>query len=133
MKILPKQYAIALLEELEGKKTTQITAAIDNFVRLLADKNDLGLADKIIVEFNKIWNGTEGIVEGEIILAREASKKTLDELDSYIKKITSAKKVSLVEKIDAGILGGAIVKYGDKVMNMSLRNRLNELKIQLIK
>ncbi|KKT24702.1 MAG: ATP synthase subunit delta [Parcubacteria group bacterium GW2011_GWA2_43_9b] len=133
MKIKPKQYAIALLEELEGKKTTQITAAIDNFVRLLADKNDLGLADKIIVEFNKIWNGTEGIVEGEIILAREASKKTLDELDSYIKKITSAKKVSLVEKIDAGILGGAIVKYGDKVMNMSLRNRLNELKIQLIK
>ena len=133
MKILPKQYAIALLEELEGKKTTQITAAIDNFVRLLADKNDLGLADKIVVEFGKLWNEKEGIVESEIILAREPNKKILEELGGYIKQIASAKKIFLVKKVDAEILGGAIVKYGDRVVDMSLRNRLSDLKKQMIK
>ena len=66
MKILPKQYAIALLEELEGKKTTQITAAIDNFVRLLADKNDLGLADKIIVEFEDYYKQSVKILGEDI-------------------------------------------------------------------
>ena len=133
MKILPKQYAIALLEELEGKKTTQITAAIDNFVRLLADKNDLGLADKIVVEFGKLWNEKEGIVESEIILAREPNKKILEELGGYIKQIASAKKIFLVKKVDAEILGGAIVKYVDRVVDMSLRNRLSDLKKQMIK
>jgi len=133
MKIKPKQYAIALMEELENKKAGQITTAIDNFVRLLAANNDLGLAEKIIAEFNKIWNEKEGIAEGEIILAREANKKIMEELSSYIKQITSAKKVLLAEKIDAGILGGAIVKYEDKVVDMSLRARLDGLKNQMVK
>jgi len=127
MKIKPKQYAIALMEELENKKPAQITTATDNFVGLLAVNNDLGLAEKIIAEFNKIRNKKEGIVEGEIILAREPNKKILEEISDYIKQITLAKKVLLTEKIDADILGGAVVRYGDRVVDMSLKNRMREL------
>lgn len=132
MQISSKQYATALLEELGGRDAKQTKAAVENFVRVLAANNDLGLAGDIIGQFSRLWDAKESLLEADVISARKLDKETLEIVEKYLKKAEGVKKVSLSEKIEAGALGGLIIRYGDKVLDLSLKNKLNELKKQIV-
>ena len=54
----------------------------------------------------------------------KTSKKSIIE---YIKKATEASDVLLDENVDKHILGGVVVKYGDKIVDSSLRARVESL------
>lgn len=140
MKITPKQYGEALYQSVQnlpagkaGKKDSQIKSAIENFVKLLISNNDMAKADKIIGQFEKIWNREKGIVEAEAVSARELDKKIVKLLNGYIIKLSGASKVLLKQKIDKNILGGVVIKYEDKILDGSLKTKLEALKINMIK
>lgn len=133
MKITAKQFAISLYESVDAKSVGEVKAVIKKFVELLAKKNKIALAEKIIKEFIMIWNEKHGLIEAEITSANELGKETVELLKSYLIKRSVAKKVILDEKIDKNILGGVIIKYGDKILDGSLRQSLAELREQLIK
>jgi F-type H+-transporting ATPase subunit delta len=133
MKILPKQYALALYEEVLDKKKSEAKSIIEDFARLIYANNDIAKLDKIISEFEKIWNREEGIVEAEVISARELNKATVKQIKNYIVELTRAKEVSIEEKLDKNLLGGVVLKYGDKVLDGSIKTKLNDLKNQMIR
>ncbi|MBI2459190.1 MAG: ATP synthase F1 subunit delta [Parcubacteria group bacterium] len=133
MKITPKQSALSLYEALEEKSAGQIKAVIKKFVELLARDNMLGASDKIIVQFVKIWHEKQGLVEAEAISANGLSQANIKLLENYIIKLAGAKTVSLNEKIDKNILGGVVIRYGDKILDASLKTQLEELKEKMVK
>lgn len=133
MKITAKQFALSFYESLEGKTAEQAKAVIKKFVEFLAGKNMLEQADKIEAEFLKIWNEKNGIIEALLISANELDKANIKLLKNYIAVLAGAKTVSLKEKIDKSILGGVVIRYGDKVIDGSLKTTLNNLKEKLIK
>lgn len=133
MKITPKQYAESLYQSVRNKKDSQIKSVIENFVKLLAANNDMAKADKITGQFKKIWNREEGIVEAEAVSARELDKKIVKLLNGYIVQLSGARKVLLKQKVDKNILGGVIIKYEDKILDGSLKMKLNELRSKMIK
>lgn len=133
MKIKPRQYALSLYEAVEGKSPAQVKAVIGKFVELLAKKNQLARADKIGVQFVKIWNEKHGIVEALALSANVLDKASVKLLENYITRLSGAKEVVLSEKIDKNILGGVIVRYGDKIIDGSLKATLAELKEKMVK
>ncbi|MCG2690591.1 ATP synthase F1 subunit delta [Candidatus Parcubacteria bacterium] len=133
MKITPKQYAESLYQSVINKKDSRIKGILDNFVKLLIDNNDISKIDKIIGQFKKIWNREEGIVEAEAVSARELDKKIVKLLNGYIVQLSGARKVLLKQKVDKNILGGVIIKYEDKILDGSLKMKLNELRSKMIK
>lgn len=133
MKTTPKQYALALYESLDGKSAGEIKAVIKKFVELLAGKNMLSKADKIEAEFVEIWHGKNGIILAEVRSANGLDKANVKLLKKYIAGLTDAREVLLKEKIDKNILGGVIIKYGDKILDASLKTSLNDLKEKMIK
>lgn len=133
MKITAKQFALSLYESLEGKTAGQIKAVIKKFVEFLAGKNMLDRADKIEAEFLKIWNEKNGIIEALSISANELDKANIKLLKNYIAALAGAKTVFLKEKINKSILGGVIIKYGDKILDASLKTQLEELREKLVK
>ena len=133
MKIKPRQYALSLYEAVEGKSPAQVKAVIGKFVELLAKKNQLARADKIGVQFVKIWNEKHGIVEALALSANVLDKASVKLLENYITRLSGAKEVVLSEKIDKNILGGVIVRYGDKIIDGSLKATLVELKEKMVK
>ena len=133
MKIKPRQFALSLYEAVDGKTPGQVKTVIEKFVELLAEKNMLAKADKIAAEFVKIWNAKRGIVEAEVMSARELNKETIKLLKSYVIKLSGAKEVVVDEQVDKNILGGVVIKYGDKVIDGSLKAQLEELKDKLVK
>ena len=132
MKITAKQYALALAGSLVGQEMAAAKKLLDNFVRLLAQNRDLGLAENIIFELGKIWDAGEGKLEAEITSTHQPNEETLELVQAYLKRMTAAKKISLIKKMDKGLLGGVVIKYGDKVIDLSLKRRLADLREQLV-
>ena len=133
MKITIKQYAQSLYEVLaEIESEADVKVALNNFVKLLSVRRSLNKAGKIIAEFEKNWNRERGIVEGELISARELDKNIAPLLHGSIAKLLKAKEVNLKNQIDKSILGGFIVKVGDTVIDGSVRNQLQSLKSKLV-
>ncbi len=133
MRITAKQFALSLYESAVGKKAAEVKVVIKNFVDVLTKHHKTNAADKIIIEFNKIWNERNGIVDAELISARGLSKETVKQLKIYIAKLSGANEVAATEKVDDSILGGAVIKYGDKVLDGSLKLALADLKEKMIK
>lgn len=140
MKITPKQYGEALYQAVKGlpagkagKKDSQVKSGIENFIKVLVSNNDISKLDKIVEQFGKIWNREESIVEAEITSARELDKKIIKLLNGYIAELSEAEKIILKQSVNKNILGGVIIKYEDKVLDGSLRMKLEALKINMIK
>lgn len=128
MKISPKQYALSLYESVKDKSEKEIKQIVGDFVKILIEDGNVSKFEKIMAEFNAIWNREQGIVEAEIISANELDKETRELLEEYIGKLSGAKKVEIKEKQDKGLLGGVVLKYGDKIFDGSLKAKLNLLK-----
>ena len=133
MKITEKQYSTALYEAVKDKKKGEVKSLIKDFAKLIIQNNDTSKLDKIINEYEKVWNRDQGIVNAEVISAKALDKPTIKYLNDYIKKTTKAKKIELNKEIDDNLLGGVVVKYGDKVLDGSLKTKLNELKSSMTK
>ena len=127
MKITPKDYAISLLRAIEGKKENEAKVVIENFVGLLARNNDLSKAPGIMDIFSSLWNKENKIIESEITAAKKLDANSLDSLKGFLLKLSGAKEVKMIEKVDKDILGGIVVRYDDKVIDMSLRTKIRNL------
>ena len=73
------------------------------------------------------------MVEAEVISANVLDEETAEELKKYIADASGKKKVEINNKIDKKILGGAVIKYEDKIIDGSLKTRISELRERLIK
>lgn len=132
MKITAKQYATVLLEGLEGKNEKQAGEIIKNFSEVLLANNHLSQLDGVIRFFNEAWDKKNGEVEAEIITARTVGKGIIAELKEFIRERAGSDKVTLKESVDEGLLGGVVLRYGNKSLDLSLKNKLAELKRQII-
>ena len=133
MKITTKQYAEGLYQSVKGKSEKETNNIIDNFVNVLIANNDISKSNRIIEQFEIIWNKEEGIVEAEIVSSGKLSSGVVELLNDYIAKLSGAKEVVMQERVDKSVLGGVVIKYGDRILDGSLRMRLGELKNELIK
>ncbi len=133
MNIPIKQYAKILYKIIDGKSKNDAEKIIGDFVAILTENNDQGKIKKIIEEFNNFWNKEKGIVEAEILSAKELNKDIAKLLNNYIAKLSGAKEVVMSESIDKNLLGGVVIRYGDKVVDGSLKTKIESLKIELTK
>ncbi len=128
MKIKSQQYALALFELVKDKKGQELEKIVANFARLLTERNDDFKADKIALEFENLWYKENSVVRAEIKSARPLKPATIKALSDKLRNISGAKELSLSEKVEIDIIGGAVIKYGDKILDAGLKNRLDKLK-----
>lgn len=128
MKISTNQYAQALFALVNDSSSKKSSGAVAKFAQLLVDNNDAFRADKIISEFSRLWDKSRGSIEVEIISAHELDGKTIKTLEEYIKKVSGAIELKIIKKIDKSILGGVIIKYGDRIFDAGLKSRLEKFK-----
>ena len=133
MKITPKQYALSLYESVKDKDKKEAEKIIRGFAELLVRENVLARSDKIIAEFSRIWNAGEGLVEAEITSARPLDKAMVKAISNYIKERSKAGAVEIKTAEDKDLLGGVVVRFGDKILDASLKTKLSSLKQEMKK
>ncbi len=133
MKNSAKQYAQALFLEIKNKdKDSNVESLVNNFVNILKEDNCFSQFEKIIFYFNDLWKKEYSLVEAEISTARKIDDNLKNILSEYLTKISQAKKIKIKEKESAKLVGGFVLKYNDKIVDFSIKNKLNKFKNSLI-
>lgn len=97
-----------------------------NLVGVLAHNNRLEVLDQIAVQFEARKDEFERTLEVEVVSARELTDADLTKLREGLARRFD-KQVDLTSRIDATLLGGAIIRAGDTVIDGSIRGRLDKL------
>ena len=131
MKVTTKQYATALFELVQDKKDKDLELVLSNFIKLLIERNDHFKINRIILEFETLWHKQHSIVKLEVESARKLSEELLDDLVKKIKELTKSSEIILSQAINKDLIAGAVLKYNDTILDLSLRTRLRKLKESL--
>jgi F-type H+-transporting ATPase subunit delta len=131
-KITPRQYAVSLYESIAGKKPAEVSPLVQSFVALLQEHRVLSQADKIVTAFRQYAYEQEGIVAVTATTAQEMDHVTTASIIKSLENVLG-KKVVLRSAVDSEQMGGLKVRFGDVVVDGSIRTRLAALKDHLQK
>ena len=101
-----------------------------NFMRVLASNGRLKLLPEIAALFEIQRRDAEGTVQAELVTAFPASESQQSEVIASLRK-RLGREVELSCSTDAGLLGGAIIRAGDLVIDGSVRGKLERLGVTL--
>jgi F-type H+-transporting ATPase subunit delta len=102
-----------------------------NFVKLLVLAHRTGLIVAIRDDFEALVAEAEGRMELEVTVAREVDDAGRERLGRLLGE-KLGRQVELDVRVDPGILGGVIVRLGDRVADGSVRRRLAEMREELL-
>jgi F-type H+-transporting ATPase subunit delta len=98
-----------------------------NILLTLSDQDRSGRLPAIIEEFAGVAAAARQKVTGEVTAAIALDETTLQRLGAELSRITG-KNVQLFQRVDPAILGGAIIKVGEQIIDGSLRRKLDQIK-----
>lgn len=101
-----------------------------NLIKLLADNRRLGVMAEIAEQFEALKAEAEKTVEAEVIAATPVSSTQQARIAEQL-KARLGRQVTLKVSVDASLIGGAIVKAGDLVIDGSVSGQLNKLSVEL--
>lgn len=116
----------SILNALFSKDFTELST---KYLDLLVKNGRESLIPEIANQFILQYNTHHNIVEAEVISAVKLDDAQREKVLSLVKHDG---KVNIVEKIDPSILGGFIVKVGDKQIDASISKKFKDLRKEII-
>ncbi|HEY8491630.1 MAG TPA: F0F1 ATP synthase subunit delta [Dehalococcoidia bacterium] len=101
-----------------------------NLARLLVRKGRFGLADAVAEEYRRLLEEHRGILRARAVTAVELTEPERAAVAARLEELTG-KRVLLETAVDPSILGGLVVRIGDRLIDGSTRTKLLELKERL--
>jgi F-type H+-transporting ATPase subunit delta len=114
----------ALVAVLDQAEITGISA---NFLKVLTANRRLFAVSDVIRAFRALVAKFRGEATADVTVAEALSDKNLDALKVALKSVTG-KDVTLNVKVDPSIIGGLVLKLGSRMVDSSLRTKLNSMK-----
>ncbi len=102
-----------------------------NLVNLLAENDRLSLLPEIAVLFEVLKDEAEGSVEALVSSAKKLTKAEEEAISKALKK-RLGRDVKLKVSVDESLLGGAIIRAGDLVIDGSLKGRLTKMTSSMV-
>ena len=116
------------LMKLEGRFRAPLVIAL---LDLLVRKSRVGLLEEIHGCYQKLLDLDRGIMEAEVDFARKPSEDLLEKTRGRLEKFTG-KTVRLAQKVRPDLVAGGVIRAGHRMLDGSLRSRLDELKKRLV-
>jgi F-type H+-transporting ATPase subunit delta len=107
-----------------------ISGLVKNFVGLVIKNRRLFALPDMISAYSSILAHKRGEMTAQVTSAHALNDAQVESLKAALKSATG-RDVRIDTKVDAGLLGGLIVKVGSRMIDSSLRTKLNSLKIAM--
>ena len=104
-----------------------ITGVSANFLKVLTANRRLFAVADVLRAFRALVARFKGEATADVTVAETLSDKNLDALKAALKSVTG-KDVALNVNVDTSIIGGLVVKLGSRMVDSSLRTKLNSIK-----
>ena len=107
-----------------------ITGITANFLKVLTTNRRLFAVSDVIRTYRALVAKFKGEATADVAVAEKLSDKNLEALKAALKSVTG-KDVALNINVDPAIIGGLVVKLGSRMVDSSLRTKLNSIKIAM--
>ncbi len=101
-----------------------------NFVSALVDAERLEIAPQIAVLFDRRRADAAGLTHVRVTSAHPLNAKEQQKIEAAM-QARLGRKCTIEAEVDATLIGGAVIKIGDSVIDLSLRGRLTALEQQI--
>jgi len=124
---ITREQVVGLFVDICGKK---LNKQGQNMIKLLAENRRLIVLPEISMQFEALKAEAEKTIEAEVIAAYEVSSAQQKKIAENLKK-RLGREVTLTCRVDNTLLGGAIIKAGDLVIDGSTQGQIQRLAIEL--
>jgi F-type H+-transporting ATPase subunit delta len=101
-----------------------------NFLKLVATNRRLFAARDMVKAYRALVAKHKGEVTAEVTVAEKPSEAHLAAIKDALRAVTK-KDVQVDVKVDPTIIGGLVVKLGSRMVDSSLRTKLNAIKLAM--
>jgi F-type H+-transporting ATPase subunit delta len=123
-------FFIEVINTLDKTVCTTLGQRLDNLLRLLTEEKRLALLPSIARLYHQLQIQHQGVIEAEVIAAFPLSEDHREQIQLKLEKRFNS-KVSLNVSKDESLIGGAIVRVGNWVMDGSVKGKLAKLTLSL--
>lgn len=107
-----------------------IAGLAGNFIRLVATNRRLFALPQMIRAYRELVAKAKGIVRAEVTLAASPSEAVMDDIRTALKDLAKS-DVAMDVRVDPSLIGGLIVKMGSRMVDASVRTKLNSIRLSL--
>jgi len=108
-----------------------VTGIAANFIKLVAAKRRLFAIRDMIAEYGKLNDAFRGVTRAEVTSAAPLTDANVAALKASLRAVSGGKDVELTAKVDASIIGGLVVKLGSRMVDGSLKTKLNTIRTRM--
>ena len=107
----------------EGMKTSTT-----NFLKVLVDNGREEILEVVLRRYEEILKEHLGRIEVEVTTAVELSEESERRLRERLGNVLEGREVILETNVDQDLIGGAVFRFGGRMMDGSIRGRLESLR-----
>ena len=131
-RISTKHIALAIYAAAKNKVGAELEQILSNAVEFLAKKNLLGKAPEILKHLKQVEHADQNIVTAKVLSKEKLPKHSRDDIEHSLKRRYKAREIILETEEDKSLIGGIRIEAQDEVIDISLKNQLNQLQKHLL-
>jgi F-type H+-transporting ATPase subunit delta len=108
-----------------------ISGIAANFIRLVASKRRLFVLSDMIAAYQELHDKAKGLVRADVTVSAPLRPEHESALRQALSGVTGGKSVSLNVRTDPSIIGGIVVKLGSRMVDASVRTKLNSIRTRM--
>ncbi|WP_411871442.1 ATP synthase F1 subunit delta [Vulcanococcus limneticus] len=119
----------ALTKLFEG----QVTPSFLNLLKLLADRQRIGILDAVLERLLELYRQQNNIALATVTSATALNEQQQSDLRSKVQAVAGTDKLEINLLVDPALIGGFVVTVGSKVIDASLAGQVRRLGLALAK
>ena len=124
---VPLDRKLSVIDEVLGEGVDPLAR---NLAGLLASRNAAGTIPDIADHFDRMLDAHRGVVRAEVTTAVELGQEQIDRLARTLGEAVGA-DVVVGTRVDPEVIGGVVARVDDRLIDGSVRTRLQEMKREL--
>jgi F-type H+-transporting ATPase subunit delta len=108
-----------------------ISGLAAKFIKLVAAKRRLFAIRAMIADYNKLYDSWRGVTRAEVTSAATLSDAHGAALKEALKDVTGGRNVEISVNVDPSIIGGLVVRLGSRMVDGSLKTKLNAIRTRM--
>jgi F-type H+-transporting ATPase subunit delta len=120
-----KKNAVGEIVKLSGA-----SAVVGKLLMLLAENDRIALVPEMVNAYHELLMTRQNVVRAEVTSAEPLAKERVDAIEKRLATLTG-KRVMMVTKVDADILGGVVARVGSTVYDASIATQLKKIRERL--
>ncbi|WP_375416250.1 ATP synthase F1 subunit delta [uncultured Hymenobacter sp.] len=119
---------LAILKAIFEGKLSEVTMRL---LTIITEHNRESALEYVASEFHTQYNTMRGMQAATVTSAAPLTSASREEINQLVRQQTGLKDVELTEKVDADLIGGFVLRVGDRQIDDSVRTNLRKLRTSL--